>query len=73
VRELFSVRTRTWRYPFGSSAIVGSYVASGGNPVAASRRAAKTRGIATPAFTGCAFIVRNGALVSYRVMRVLSS
>jgi len=57
VRELFSVRTRTWRYPFGSSAIVGSYVASGGNPVAASRRAARTRGFAAPAFAGCAIVV----------------
>jgi hypothetical protein len=38
---------------FGSSAVVGSYVAPG---EAASRRKARTRGFAPPAFAGFAFV-----------------
>ena len=57
--------TRIPAAPFGGPAVVGSFVASAGIP-AASRRAARTRGFAAPAFAGCAFIEGERALVKAR-------
>jgi hypothetical protein len=54
--------------PFSSSAVLGSFVAS--NEGGAEE--ARTRGFATPAFTGCAF-VEGLATLSYRVAQELSS
>jgi hypothetical protein len=42
--------------PFGSSPVVGAFVASRREYRVASRRAARTGGFAAPAFAGCAFV-----------------
>jgi len=56
-------------YPFGSSAVVGSFGASSERGVAEEVR---PRGFAAPAFAGCAFVV-GLATLSYRVAQGLSS
>ena len=54
--------------PLGSSAVLGSFVAS----TSGVAEEARTRGFAAPAFAGCAFVVGLVAL-SYGVVQGLSS
>ena len=43
------------RYPFGGLAVVGSFVALAGVTSGVAEEA-RTRGVAAPAFAGCAFV-----------------
>ncbi len=58
------MRRRMRRSPFGRHGSLGSFVAAGETESGVAEEA-RTRGFATPALAGCAFIERNGALVSY--------
>jgi hypothetical protein len=51
------LQAREWRerVPFGSSAIVGSFLASGETQSGVAEEA-RTRGFAAPALAGCAFV-----------------
>jgi hypothetical protein len=55
-------------YLVGSSAVVGFFVASVSGPKAGVAEEARTRGFATPAFAGCAFV---GGVARLEIHRVL--